>query len=221
MNATNFNRKVRLSLFFPLLLTFMMWIVKISEWLFDFSLSSWGVFPRSLSHIYGILCSPFIHIDWKHLWANTIPFFVLSWALFFFYRTIASKTFLLIYFLSGILLWLIGRDSFHIGMSSIIYGLAFFLITSGLIKKNYHLTALALAVIFLYGSLFWGLFPIEKQISWEGHLSGAFAGFVLAVLFRKQGPQPPQILSEEDADTIPEEIWNAQNSGEENYPSQT
>ncbi len=134
MDAANFNKRVRLSLFFPLLFTFVMWMVKISEWLFDFSLSSWGVLPRSFEHIYGILFSPFIHSDWKHLWANTIPFFVLSWALFFFYRTIAAKTFLLIYFLSGILLWCIGRDSFHIGMSSIIYGLAFFLITSGLIK---------------------------------------------------------------------------------------
>ncbi|PID95634.1 MAG: rhomboid family intramembrane serine protease [Bacteroidetes bacterium] len=211
MDAANFNKRVRLSLFFPLLFTFVMWMVKVSEWLFDFSLSSWGVLPRSFEHIYGILFSPFIHSDWKHLWANTIPFFVLSWALFFFYRTIAAKTFLLIYFLSGILLWCIGRDSFHIGMSSIIYGLAFFLITSGLIKKNYQLTALALVVVFLYGSLFWGLFPIESQISWEGHLSGASIGFILAILFRKQGSPPPQILSEDD-DTIPEEIWNAENN---------
>ncbi len=90
-------------------------------------------------------------------------------------------------------------------MSGIIYGLSFFLMTSGLIKKNYRLTALALIVVFLYGSLFWGLLPIEKQVSWEGHLSGACVGFILAILFRKQGPQPPQILSEDD-DSIPSSL---------------
>ncbi|MBS9768017.1 MAG: rhomboid family intramembrane serine protease [Flavobacteriaceae bacterium] len=209
MENEGFAPKTHLSLFIPILLTFIIWLLKTCEWLFDISLSFLGIFPRSIEHLHGILLSPFLHSDWEHLWTNTIPFFVLSWALFFFYRTIATKTILLIYLLSGIFLWIFGRSSYHIGMSGIIYGLAFFLITSGLIKKHYRLTALALTVVFLYGSLFWGLFPIEKHISWEGHICGACSGLFLAIIFRNQGPQPPQILSEDD-DTIPEEIWNAQ-----------
>lgn len=115
------------------------------------------------------------------------------------------------YCFTGILLWIIGRDSYHIGMSGIIYALASFLTVSGLIKRNYRLTALSLTVIFIYGSFFWGLFPIEQQISWEGHLSGAFVGFLLALFFKNQGPQPPLILSDDDEDVLPEEIWNAKN----------
>ncbi len=84
MENVAFNRKVRLSLFIPLLLTFAMWLVKICEWLFDFSLSFLGVLPRSIAHLHGIFFSPFLHSDWEHLWTNTLPFFVLSWALFFF-----------------------------------------------------------------------------------------------------------------------------------------
>lgn len=221
MNAVEFNKRLRLSLFFPLLLTFLMWFIKGYEWLFDISLVSLGVVPRDIEHLHGILFSPFIHSDWGHLWANTLPFFILSTSLFFFYRTIASKTFLTIYFGSGILLWIIGRNSFHIGMSGIIYALAFFLVSSGLIKKNYRLTALALIVVFLYGSLFWGLFPIEKTVSWEGHLSGAFVGFLLAIVLRKKGPQPPVILSEDEEETIPEEIWNAENIEKERAENTT
>ncbi|PVX51009.1 membrane associated rhomboid family serine protease [Balneicella halophila] len=218
MDAIEFNKKLRLSIFIPLLLTLTMWFVKVYEWLFDDSLVSFGIMPRKVEHLYGILFSPIIHSDWSHLWANTIPFFVLSTSLFFFYRTIATKTFLIMYIGSGFLLWCIGRESYHIGMSGIIYALATFLMVSGLIKKNYRLTALALIVVFLYGSLFWGLFPIEKQVSWEGHISGALIGLVLAVIFKNKGPQPPVILSEDDEDdeTIPEEIWNAENIQKEN-----
>lgn len=210
MDALEFNKKVRLSLFIPLLLTVLMWLVKSVEWLFEVSFISLGVLPRSITHLYGISLSPFIHSDWGHLWANTIPFFVLSWALFFFYRTIAMRTFLWMYIGSGLLLWLIGRNSYHIGMSSIIYALASFLMVSGLVKRNYRLTALSLIVIFIYGSLFWGLFPIKERVSWEGHLSGALVGFLLAFIYKNKGPQPPQLLSEDD-DSIPEEIWNADN----------
>lgn len=211
METSTFNKRIRLSIFIPLLLTLFMGFVKIMEWLFDISFVTFGIVPRSWEHIHGIIFAPFIHSNWEHLWANSLPFFVLSWALFFFYRTIATQTFLLIYCFSGILLWITGRDSYHIGMSGIIYALASFLMVSGLIKSNYRLTALSLIVVFIYGSLFWGLFPIEQQVSWEGHLSGALVGFLLAFFFRNQGPQPPIILSDDDEDTLPEEIWNAEN----------
>lgn len=221
MDSLDFKKKVRLSVFIPLLLTFVMWLVKSYEWLFDVSFVSFGIMPRSLAHITGTFSAPFIHSDWSHLWANTLPFFILSWALFFFYRTIATKTFLLMFLGSGLLLWIVGRVSYHIGMSGMIYALASFLMVSGLIKKNYRLTALALIVVFLYGSLFWGLFPIEKQVSWEGHLSGAFTGFILAIFLRKQGPQPPIILSEDDENTIPEEVWNVTHEENDEKNAQT
>lgn len=208
MDEINIKRKTRLSLFIPILITFSMWLVKSIEWLFDLSFRTYGVRPRSVEETHHIFLSPFIHKDWEHLWANTIPFFVLSWALFFFYRKIATKTLILLYLFSGLTLWFIGRNAFHIGMSGIIYSLATFLSISGLIKKNYRLTALSFIVIFLYGSLFWGLFPILDDVSWEGHLSGAIVGLILAITFRKQGPQPPPIPEDDEENILPEEIWN-------------
>ncbi len=149
-----------------------------------------GVMPRKLSGLQGILFSPLIHSDWKHLFDNSIPVFLLSFALFYFYRGISYTIFLFLYIISGILLWFIGRDAYHIGASGIIYGLAAFLFLSGVIRGVRHLMAISLLVVFLYGSLIWGLLPFDYKVSWEGHLSGAIVGIVLALLYRDQGPEP-------------------------------
>jgi membrane associated rhomboid family serine protease len=94
---------------------------------------------------------------------------------------------------SGIILWIIGRESWHIGASGLIYALAFFLFFSGLIRRHIPLIAISLIITFLYGSMVWHIFPwkVNDPISWEGHLSGGFTGLMLAVFFRNQGPQRP------------------------------
>ena len=91
--------------------------------------------------------------------------------------------------MSGIFLWCLGRMNFHIGASGIVYALASFIFFSGIISKNKNLSALSLIVIFIYGSLFWGLFPTDQQISWEGHLSGFISGLILSWYFRKDLPK--------------------------------
>ena len=91
--------------------------------------------------------------------------------------------------MSGTFLWCLGRINFHIGASGIVYALASFIFFSGIISKNKNLSALSLIVIFIYGSLFWGLFPTDQQISWEGHLSGFISGLILSWYFRKDLPK--------------------------------
>ncbi|MDO8899186.1 MAG: rhomboid family intramembrane serine protease, partial [Bacteroidales bacterium] len=109
-----------------------------------------------------------------------------------FYRPIATKVLSLIILLTGLWVWLGARESYHIGASGVIYGLSSFLLVSGFIRRETRLMALSLVVVFLYGSMIWGIFPElfpEKNISWEGHLSGLMAGIVLAVFYRHEGPQ--------------------------------
>tara|TARA_B100001758_G_scaffold247961_1_gene269279 strand:+ start:37370 stop:37975 length:606 start_codon:yes stop_codon:yes gene_type:complete len=166
-----------------------MWGVKIIELQFDLSFVKLGVFPQRAVGLKGIFLSPFIHKDLSHLLNNSYPILILGGLLFSVYRKIAHKVFVWLFFISGFWLWIIGRPSFHIGASGIIYALASFIFASGILSKNPRLSALSLVVIFLYGSMLWGILPTKQPISWEGHLSGFFAGIIVALFFKDEVPK--------------------------------
>jgi membrane associated rhomboid family serine protease len=123
---------------------------------------------------------------------------VLGSALFYFYRDIALKVFFLTFLMGNIWLWAMGRDSFHIGASGIVYGLASFLFFSGVWRRQAQLAVISMLVVFLYGSLVWGIFPSKEPISFEGHLTGTLAGFALSIYYRGQGPVRKKYAWEEN-----------------------
>ncbi|MDP2088236.1 MAG: rhomboid family intramembrane serine protease [Flavobacteriaceae bacterium] len=182
------------TLLLPLLLIFTMWFVYWFEITFGYNFNDFGIYPRTLSGLKGILFSPFIHANAQHLFNNSIPLLVLLLALGYFYQSIAVKVLLFGWIGTGILTWFVARLSFHIGASGIVYMLVSFIFFSGIFRKYYRLIAVSLAVIFLYGSLAWYLFPIEKGISFEGHAAGFITGFLLAILYRHQGHQKEEIV---------------------------
>ena len=185
----NSNVKFNINIFYiPILFVFLMWGVKIYEIIYNISFVSYGVFPKELKGLRGVLFSPFIHKDIYHLVNNSYPILILGSILFFFYKKIARQIFFWLFFTTGLWLWSIGRPSLHIGASGIIYALASFIFVSGLIRKNPKLSAVSLIVVFLYGGLFWGVLPIDIEISWEGHLSGFLAGILIAIFYKKEGP---------------------------------
>lgn len=198
-----FRKKLGLSMLIPGVFVFVMWLVKIIEVLFDLDFSRFGIYPFSLEGLPGIIFSPFIHANFGHLFNNSLPLFFLGTALFYFYSEIAVKVSLWTYFLTGLLVWLAGRSAWHIGASGLIYGLASFLFFSGIIRKYFRLVALSLLIVFLYGSMIWGIFPnIYKDVSWESHMLGFISGILLAVVYRNEGPRQPAIeWPEEDEET--------------------
>ncbi len=173
----------------PLSFLLIIWSVKILEFGLSVSFINLGIFPQKISSLRGIIFSPIIHKDIAHLLNNTYPIIVLGGLLCYFYKKIAIKIFFWLYFVSGFWLWIIGRPVYHIGASGIIYALASFLLISGLIKKNNSLTAASMLIIFLYGSMIWGILPINNGVSWEGHLTGMVAGILIALFFKKEGPE--------------------------------
>lgn len=166
-----------------------LWIVKLVEIKFSFDFSDYGVYPRQWTGLSGILLSPFIHADFYHLFSNTVPLLLLGTGIRYFYKEVFFKVYLLVFLLSGICVWIFARPAYHIGASGVAYGLAGFLFFSGLFRKEPKLMGLSLLVVFLYGSMLWGVFPIYADISWEAHLSGALTGLLAAFVFRKIGPQ--------------------------------
>jgi len=187
-----YRKKLFLSIIIPGIFIFFMWMVKIIEVLFETDFSQFGIYPLTINGLPGIIFSPFIHRDFNHLFNNTLPLLFLSVALFYLYSEVAIKVFIWTFFLTGLLVWFGGREAWHIGASGLVYGLASFLFFSGIIRRYFRLVALSLLVVFLYGEMVWGIFPgVYKDVSWESHMLGFFSGIMLAIVFRKQGPQMP------------------------------
>ena len=207
------------SLVIPLIIVALMWLVKVFEVSADVNLSRWGLVPHSVNGLVGILTLPFLHSNWEHLLSNTIPILVLGTALYYCYPTLANRVLLITYLASGLITWCIGRpDTTHIGASALVYGLNLFLIVSGFIRGNRMLIVVSLIMVFLYGSFIWGMIPslaIPQNISWEGHLSGALIGVLLAIFLRKEGPQKEIHHWDEDDD---DENGSSTDSDAEEHP---
>ncbi|MDP2424183.1 MAG: rhomboid family intramembrane serine protease [Bacteroidales bacterium] len=192
------------SALWPVLFVLLLWLIKGFEELSRLSLSEFGLAPKSLSGILGILTYPFLHKDLPHLTSNSIPMLVLGTALFYYYRQSGITIFLQMFFISGFWLWVVGaQGSIHIGASGLVYGLAAFHLATGVFKRNARQMAFAVLVVFLYGSLVWGIFPHlfpNRNISWEGHLMGMIAGVILAWYHRDKGPQHDRYAWEDEED---------------------
>lgn len=183
---------------YPILFVLFIWLVFWYEIRFGQNFTSFGIYPQKIKGLVGVVFSPFIHGDINHLYHNTIPLFILSSALFYFYRPIAWKVIGLGILLSGLLTWSFARPAYHIGASGLIYVLFSFTFFKGIFAKHYRLIALSLLVIFLYGSLVMYALPIEEGISWEGHLSGLITGLVFALIFRKEIAKPKKYVWEQE-----------------------
>lgn len=164
-----------------------MWAVFSLEYFYGINLSFLGIKPRSIEGLIGILAAPMIHGGRTHLISNTIPLLLLGSTLFFFYERIGRTVFFRCYFITNILVWLFSpRLSYHIGASGLIYGLSSFLIFFGFLRKDFLSLLISIGVMVAYGGIFYGVLPIDPQISWESHLAGAIVGVVTAYNLRNK-----------------------------------
>ena len=189
MSEENYFRFSNSVLLAPMFAVLLIWTVFWIEIRFQVNLNTLGIYPRTISGLKGVLFSPLVHGSLDHLYNNTIPIAVLTAALFYFYRGISLKVLIFGILLSGLLTWIIGRPSYHIGASGLIYVLASFIFFKGVFTKHFRLIALSLGVVFIYGSMLWYMFPIKDGISWEGHLSGFVAGLFLATVLKTRIPE--------------------------------
>ncbi|MEO8663890.1 MAG: rhomboid family intramembrane serine protease [Ignavibacteria bacterium] len=199
------KNKILSSFFFSGVFVLFLWIVQFFQWASEKDISTYGVLPRKIEGLIGILTAPLIHADFSHLISNSITLFLLLFGILYFYRTSVIKVFIIIYIANGFLVWLFARQSYHIGASGLVYGFASFLFFSGLFRKDKRSMALSLLIVFLYGGLAWGVLPTDPKISFESHLFGALIGIVCAFIFRKNDPPPKYEWEEEDYDEEPGE----------------
>lgn len=189
------------NLIIPLAFPLALWLIHLISWIFDISIYKLGLFPRELSGLIGIITAPLIHGNFSHLISNTAPLFVLGLSIFYFFPKAAYRSFILIYLSTGLLVWLFGREVYHIGASGIVYGFVSFLFFGGIFRRDNKSITLSLLVVFLYGGLVWGVLPGMKGISWESHLFGAVSGLIVSFIFRKMDP-PIKYDWENDPDYV-------------------
>lgn len=169
----------------PLYFVLLLWAVYWVEVKYTIYLNDYGILPRTWSGLKGIIFSPFLHGSLEHLYNNSLALLVLMAALRYFYRKQAFEVIAYGILLSGFFTWLIGRESYHIGASGLIYVIVSFIFFKGIQTGYYRLVALSLTTVMLYGGMIWYVFPdVEQGISWEGHLGGLITGFLFSRLYK-------------------------------------
>lgn len=169
----------------PIQLIVVLWLVHVAQ--FFFNLDDWGIYPRALDGLQGIFLGPLVHANLGHLFNNSVPLFVLTCIISYFYPRVALRTFAMIYVCTGILVWLFANGgAYHVGISGVVYGLVSFVFFTGIFRKSVQSIILSLLTLSLYSGMFEGILPGQPHISWESHLFGAIVGIFVAFYYRTE-----------------------------------
>lgn len=168
------------------------WLAWLGAWLLGWDVDDLGVRPRDLHGLVGILTAPFAHASFEHLMSNTLPLGLLAAMALYAYPRATRVALPLIWLLSGAGVWLWARSSVHVGISGVVYGLAFFVFFLGLLRRDRLGTTISLLTFFLYGGMVLTVLPRDPDVSFEYHLFGALTGAVAAFWLRRRDPLPPR-----------------------------
>lgn len=164
----------------PLLLLLLMWLIFIFDLILPINITELGIRPRHLLAIPGVMAAPFLHGNFGHIMANTIPFFILASLL----RLQGQKVFwlvtLFIGIISGLVVWCFSTADLVVGASAVVFGYWGYLLGYALFKRSLLSILVALVVLFFYGGMYLSFFEFRVGVSWLGHFSGAVAGVVAA-----------------------------------------
>lgn len=191
----------------PLYFVLLLWIIYWVEIKFNLDLTHYGIYPRTFVGLRGVVLSPFLHGGLEHLYNNSLALLVLIAAIRYFYRDLALRVIVYGILLSGFITWMIGRESYHIGASGLIYVLVSFMFFKGIQTGYYRLVALSLMIIVLYGGMIWYVLPEagSQGISWEGHLGGLISGFLFARLYQTPDYQKAIVYDWQKPDFDPQQ----------------
>jgi len=177
--------KIRQNLEIVTIIVAILWLVHIVNLALPIDLRLYGLRPQHLGSLWGILLSPFLHADFRHLMANSGALFVLLYVSLLYNRKLTFKALIIIVLVSGVLVWVFGkRDTIHIGASGVIFGLIGFLMFLGLFRREWTAFLTSIAISILYGGALFSLLIYIPGTSWTGHFFGFISG-VLAAYWTK------------------------------------
>lgn len=198
------QRNFKLALKVAFWFTGFLWLILILDAVLGLGLARFGLRPRHFDGLIGVFTAPLLHSGAEHLFSNSLPLLVSLTTVLYLYPRSAMRVIPVIWVGSGILAWIIGRESLHFGASGFVYGLLAYVFISGILRLDMRSVAVSVMVWFLYGSMIWGVLPIRPNMSWELHLAGAILGVALAIVYRQWDVAPVKRYSWEDDDSVPE-----------------
>jgi membrane associated rhomboid family serine protease len=188
MHKESINTEIKKQVLILGIFTSIFWFIQIlNSFIFENKLTDFGILPRSLVGLRGILFAPFIHVGWGHLIANTPAFIILGWFVMWqetsdFYIVTAISM-----IVGGLGVWLFASgDSYTVGASILIFGYLGFLLLRGYFQRDPFSIFLSIVVFFLYGGAIFGILPVDPTVSWQGHLFGFLGGVWAAKLISKE-----------------------------------
>jgi|GEM_PF-247912 len=186
----NTHHNIQSSIVYTAIFVVILWCIKSAEQLFGISFRELGVYPQELPGLVGVFFAPFIHGSFEHLASNTLPLLILGTVLLYGYPRSRYYAIAAIWLVSGLGVWLLGREAWHVGASGLTHGMFFFLLLSSILRRDKRSIALMMIAFFMYGGMVMTIFPREEHISFEYHLFGAVTGAICAFLFYKWDPKP-------------------------------
>lgn len=198
------QRSFKLALKTALWFTAFLWLILMLDTTLGLGLAHFGLRPRHLNGLIGVFTAPLLHSGAEHLFSNSLPLVVSLTTLLYLYPRSAMRVIPIIWMGSGVLAWIIGRESLHFGASGFVYGMLAYVFISGILRLDMRSVAVSVMVWFLYGSMIWGVLPIRPNMSWELHLGGAILGVAMAIVFRRWDVTPVKRYSWEDDDSVPD-----------------
>ena len=169
----------------------VMWAVELVDLLPNTDFDRWGIRPRRLTGLTGVVFAPFLHAGFGHLIGNTIPFLVLGCIIAASGIQRFVQVTVIVGLVSGLGTWLMSPShTVHIGASGLVFGYLTYLVTRGVFQRHLGQIVLGLIVLFFYGGILWGLFP-RPGISWQGHVFGAIGGVLAAWIIHGRGAERP------------------------------
>ena len=162
----------------------LMWVIQIANLLSNNYLNQFGIYPREVSNLTGILFAPFLHGNLPHIIANSVPFVVLGFLVHQARQLLYVSVFVTI--VGGLLVWVFGRSSYHIGASGVIMGYFGFLLSHAFFTRTVRSILVSLAAFVFYGGMIFSLVDFRAHISFEGHIFGFISGLIAAKLVSKK-----------------------------------
>ncbi len=171
----------------------LLWVIQVINLLSGYKLNSWGIYPRELSGLGGILFAPFLHAGFYHLISNSVPMLILLALIY-----MSSARALVWVSISGILLgglgvWVFGSNGYHVGASGLIFAFWGYLIADAWFRRSVRSILISVITLLLYGGLLFSLFSYRPYVSFSSHLFGLLAGVIAARLLappRRTGLAP-------------------------------